>query len=481
MMKVFKYVAAVLTVTLAFSCEEFLNTPPESQLSLEGFWQTQSDAELGVAAIYDAAQKAFEQAYWYWGEFRGDNYIVNDRPSNDVQNTISNTLVNTTFGSDWSDLYVAIAHANIAIERIPDIADFSSKNDLLAQAHALRALLYFYAVRIWGDVPNVQAILTDLSGEVNKPRSNSDEVFDQIILPDLSTAESLIKTNRSQNLFSKGGVLALKAHVFGWPGNHQNYGTVRDAITELESLGYALETSENGWTNLFRGNGSSDEVVFWLAWNFAEDGNNGGHAQFAGFTPNIVPPETLEEKWQTAIPGDFRIPVSATFDVEIENVNEFPFLRIMSKFLGAFTDRDSQVAASEATDKDIPFFRLSGLLLLKAEAENYLNNGTAALELVNRIRTARGLPTLTEGVDVNSGDQTAMRDLILDERQFELLGEGHRFWDLVRNGVAVEVMSKVMDITGTVANGLDQESKVLWPIHQNVLNRNPNIDQNEGY
>lgn len=469
----------LLSLGLA-SCDEFLDTPPKSQLSLQSFWNTETDAQLGVAAIYDALQNAFEQEFWYWGELRGDNYILNDRPGSDTQDAITNNLTNTTQGSDWTDIYIAIAHANAAIENIPQIEAFTSQNDLLAQAYALRALTYFYAVRIWGDVPNIQAIVSDLSGDINQPRAPVTEIYNQIILPDIQQAETLIKTSRSRNFISRGAVLALKAHVYAWPGAHQDRALARDAITELESLGYALETTEAGWSNIFRGNGTSSEIIFWLAWNFSEDGANGGHAQFAGFTPDKVPAESLEEKWQNTIPGDFRILQSAAFDIEIENINEFPFLRILSKFLGVFTDRDAQVNASNNNDKDLPFFRYSGLLLLKAELENYLGNGTAALELVNRVRTARGLPLLSDGVDVNAADQTAMRNLILDERQFELMGEGQRFWDLVRNGVAVEVMSQLTDLQGN-PNGLDRESRILWPISQNVMNRNPNIEQNDAY
>ena len=193
-----------------------------------------------------------------------------------------------------------------------------------------------------------------------------------------------------------------------------------------------------------------------------------------------MPAETLEAKWENAIPGDFRILNTGAFDIEITDPDEFPFLRILTKFLGVFTDRNAQQTATITNDKDIPIYRLSELILLKAEAQNYLGNGPDALDLLNDIRTARTLPLLVDGSDVDSNDQIAMRNLILNERQFELMGEGHRFWDLVRNGVAVQVMSQVTDLQGN-PNGLNDEDKILWPINQNVLNRNPNIEQNEAY
>tara|TARA_R110000822_G_scaffold78371_4_gene187740 strand:- start:1 stop:216 length:216 start_codon:yes stop_codon:yes gene_type:complete len=71
-MKPFKYLLLVFLVLLS-SCEDFLDAESESQISLTAFWKTRSDAELGVAAIYDAAQKALETNFWIWGEIRGDN------------------------------------------------------------------------------------------------------------------------------------------------------------------------------------------------------------------------------------------------------------------------------------------------------------------------------------------------------------------------------------------------------------------------
>lgn len=475
------YKLTILVVILLWSCDDFLDTPPESQIGLSDFWQSGTDAELGVAAIYDELQNAFQSNFWVWGEVRGDSYTLNDRPSSDSQDQLSNNLQIGTNGSDWSDLYAAIAAANVAIQRIQEIPDFSNKNDLLAQSYAIRALCYFYAVRVWGEVPKVTALVDDISGDINIARSPQSEIYNEIILPDLQQAEALIQTPTSKNFISLGSILALKAHVYAWPGPHQNYQTALNAINQLETLGYSLETTPEGWANIFPGE-SSNEIIFWLAWNFAEDGGNGGHGQFAGFTPDKVPAEALEDKWSAAIPGDFRILESAAFDIEIADPTaEFPFLRILTKFFGVFDDRNAQADATANNDYDIPFFRLSGLILLKAELQNYLNDGPGALSSINRIRTARGLPNLVDGTDITSGDQTAMRDLILDERQFELMGEGQRFWDLVRNGVAVEVMSEVDDIVTGTPNGLDREIEILWPVSQNVLNRNPSIEQNEAY
>src|SRR5690606_12912292 len=118
-MKTYKYIF-ILVMVFFSSCEEFLDEPQTSQLSLSQFWNSSNDAELGVAAIYHAAQTVFEQNYWRWGEFRADNFVKNDRPSADNQQLVDNGLTVNTAGNDWSGIYSAIATTNIAIRRIPE-------------------------------------------------------------------------------------------------------------------------------------------------------------------------------------------------------------------------------------------------------------------------------------------------------------------------------------------------------------------------
>lgn len=464
-----KYIL-VIFVVLFSSCEKFLDTPQKSQLNLSSFWNTQSDAELGVAAIYNASQEAFEVDFWRWGELRADNFTNNDRPSPDYLQLVSNQLTVTTAGNDWSNIYTAIAIANTAIKQIPNIPNFATKNQLLAESLALRSLLYFYAVRVWGDVPKITLPIDGLNQELNLPRSSVAEIYKDIILADLDRAEKLMTVNRSLNNFSLGAILALKAHVYMWPGSHQNFTIARDAITKLESFGYSLETNKIGWIDIFRGNQKNNEIVFAIAWNFNEDGGNSGVGQFTSATPMVVPSEALEQKWRREIPDDFRILETAAFDVEIIPRVEFPYLRVLTKYTpNRFVQRDLQGSWSSTNDKDIIFFRLSGLFLLKAEAENYLNNPAQAIALINRVRTARGLKLVSSTIT----DKSTIRDIILNDMQFEQMGEGQRYWDIVRNNVVLNIMQPI--------NGMSDPKRILWPISQNVLNRNSKIVQNPGY
>ena len=116
--------------------------------------------------------------------------------------------------------------------------------------------------------------------------------------------------------------------------------------------------------------------------------------------------------------------------------------------------------------------------MLKAEALTGLNRLTEAAAEVNRIRTRVSLPDLPASA---SADQSSMRSAILKERRLELAQEAQRWDDLVRYGEVVNVMNNLNEIdlrTGSATQYLMDESKILLPIPQEELDRNPNLQPN---
>src|SRR5699024_9500920 len=100
-----------------------------------------------------------------------------------------------------------------------------------------------------------------------------------------------------------------------------------------------------------------------------------------------------------------------------------------------------------------------------------LNQPEEALELLNPIRRRAGLVDLDKSsAEDMYGD---LRSAILHERSVELCFEGHRWFDLLRTESAISVMKPL--------NGLSNEKNLVWPIHENDIHRNPNIEQNEFY
>src|SRR5690606_23090802 len=108
---------------------------------------------------------------------------------------------------------------------------------------------------------------------------------------------------------------------------------------------------------------------------------------------------------------------------------------------------------------------------LKAEAHANLNEPDLALPLLNQIRRRAGLGSLdlSEATSLYGDLESA----VLHERAVELCYEGHRWFDLVRTGRVVEVMGPI--------NSISDSRNFVSPIHEDIINRNPNIEQNEFY
>jgi hypothetical protein len=113
--------------------------------------------------------------------------------------------------------------------------------------------------------------------------------------------------------------------------------------------------------------------------------------------------------------------------------------------------------------------RLADIILLQAEAKNELNDLVGATLDLNTIRRRALL------VDTKATSQEQLRDSIANERRLELAFEGHRWLDLKRSGKAVEKLNNLS------LNYNMTTEKLLFPIPQNELDRNPKLTQNPGY
>ncbi|ANW95846.1 hypothetical protein AXE80_05925 [Wenyingzhuangia fucanilytica] len=491
---------SVLALGFASSCESVLEVEPQSQLSDQAFWNTNQDAQLGVAAIYDAMQNAYKDKKFYWGEFRADNYIDSDKPQPITQDLINNNLTPQSDEAHlrWADFYAMIFRANLAIEKIPSIPQFNTQ--LLGEAYALRAYAYFDAYRVWGGVPLFTKAKLTYDDNSIKPRATAQEVLD-LVLADLEKADENLTEISSRFQFSKTSLLAFKAKVFMYLKRYQE---ANDLIDELiDSKQFSLTTSRKDWRNLFLndearfpGEGEEGpELIMSLRYDFEEDGNRASGVYsifFQGVPSYWVAPEVVnlwESKfptdsiaWVTKYPGvpPHVVDVNEDSGEETKRYGDYRYYESIAAPGQLAEDlRISKYAKSNISpsidDTDIILFRYADMLLLKAEALNQLNRQSEALDLVDEVRAARELPLINTGTTpdvVNVTDKDEVENFILDERRLELIAEGTRWWDLVRTDKAVDIMGP--------KNGLTDET-IIWPIwFRNIIN-NPKLEQNEAY
>jgi hypothetical protein len=105
---------------------------------------------------------------------------------------------------------------------------------------------------------------------------------------------------------------------------------------------------------------------------------------------------------------------------------------------------------------------------MAAEANNRGSiDDTKALDYLNQVRER----AFGDSSHNSSATGAALTDAILDERRFELLGEGHRFFDLVRTGRAAQAIE-----------GFVPGKHELFPIpFQEIQFSAGNWDQNPNY
>ncbi|PID93147.1 MAG: RagB/SusD family nutrient uptake outer membrane protein [Bacteroidetes bacterium] len=434
--------------------EDFLDKDPISSFSAQGFYKTEGDAKAGVNGVYDALQGALRTNFAYWGEGRAD--AVNSYHSGNPQMLLENTLNKTISSASWNGLYSVISRANYAIKYVPEIykADDEGGLQLLAQARAIRALAYFYCVRVWGDVPLITEPYESTSQNLFVERNDQETVLDQIEADLLYATVNCRKSfggDADRIFFTQGGAYGLLTQVYMWRHKYQE---AIDAAREvLDNSLYSL-VPISSWTKIFA-SGYSEESIFELGYNEVQ--TNSLRVLYAlGSDSDYFPSKKFRNSFET---GDLR--QSLIYD----QTQRYP--KMVWKFFGkGFNDE-----SPDPSDNNIVLIRLADIMLLKAEAHNKLGETGAALELLNAIRIRAGLQAFTAQDAIDSyGD---LESAILHERFIELCFEGHRWFDLVRTGKAIEVMNPL--------NGLSDEANLVWPIFEDALNRNPNLVQNPFY
>ena len=136
-------------------------------------------------------------------------------------------------------------------------------------------------------------------------------------------------------------------------------------------------------------------------------------------------------------------------------------------------------------DADAVLYRLAGVYLMMAEVEN-MQGGDVA-KYINFVRErAYGKAWDKAKYGYENADFTTNELAILHEKDKEMLGEGQRWWDVLRmtltKGGKPLVFCTEGSVDGTpILNEATEAYKVLWPIETEMLNKDPKLEQTPGY
>lgn len=486
-LKSLQYILALCLMAYAMvSCKK-LDTQPITSYSPGNFWKEPSQASAALNGAYTLLQAAVNQEFVYYGEGRADNLSLLLENNVSSINVINNRLDPSMSYADWSNFYQVIKQANLIIKNLPEMKDkniYTSTSAstteykrVLGQAYGLRALCYFYMVRIWGGVPLVTEPVTN-TGDINSfktPRADSLEIYKRIST-DLILARSMLPTSYTNNMqtramLTQGAIDALQTDYYMWRNNidsalitsarlvNTTGGSVNAnySLAELynANINYIADKSlidNSPYAKIFI-DGFSNESIFEVAYSNDESTTSGIYGIFGGL--NLAQFGISQKLVGSFDPNDLRYVASVLSD----------------KYVFKYFPKKNFDSATE-NDKDVIIYRLADIMLLRAEALNAKGQRANAFTLVNKIRERAGLPAIAATV-YNAYTVAQAQDVILDERQKELCFEGKRWFDLVRTGKAIAVMSTI--------NGLTDKENILWPISTTILRSNPLIEQNIFY
>jgi hypothetical protein len=510
------------------SCKKFLDTKPKDFVSPENFYNTEDDLNRALNGVYNRFIDTFGRLYQrgLWSYFVvSDEFFYTNVTTNNIR-VMQFDAAQIDITRLWEVSYEGINRANALLENVnKPIMDETRRNNIKGQALFLRAYYYFILVDLYGAVP-LKLNSTKSPDDPNIPQSTVAQIYEQIV-KDMKEAELLVNPitlNPSNELISKTGVQAILARVYltmaGAPLN--------DVSKYAEALVYADKVINSGlhslnpsYSQIFINHSQDITEPKECIWEIGMYGNHQNDISIAGSVgidngirctdPNIGESSgtmqatgrifrlfgtgDLRRDWAIA---PFFYTTNAT--TRITTQTNWTVTQVWERNIGKWRRSFETLIPKDRTynSTNFPVIRYSDVLLMKAEAENFVNNGptVAAYNAINQVRRrGYGLPVNTASVIADlptNFNQTTFLTQIQDERGRELCFEGLRKHDLIRWGIYLSNMASLITEVNTTAPTAQQlragsaarnitPRNVLFPIPLTELNVNPLVKQNTGW
>lgn len=468
-----------LIIIIMCGCsKDFIDYAPQDVATTDMMFQTEDDFLLAITGVYVALRDVYRDMYIF-SDLRGD-----DAWKEVIRGTASYYSDVFTLSPDenllhetWKGYYQAIYRSNFILDKI-DGVEVGNKEQIVNEVKFLRALSYFNLVRIFGDVPMIVNNIT-IEESYNFKRENIDLIYDEIIIPDLISAENLpvkygnndIGRPTSGAAKSLLGKVYLTIHEFEKAEN-KLFEVIR--LNEYELLDNYLDLFD------YTKDEHHKEYIFDIEYE------SGGLGMGSPWTDRFLPlsPELTAHLGQAGVGGEdfnpsneivkaFNDPNDIRFDITVDTLGGFyDDDGVFNKFIQAATYTKkyiTPISISNDSPANWKVIRFADVILMYAEALNENGFEEVAMEYLNMIRERAGA-FLYKGEF--SSDE--VRDLIYLERRLELSFEGHRWFDLVRTGKAYDMLKD---------KGM-KEYMTVFPIpltQIQVVNDDSVLWQNPGY
>lgn len=480
-----KIIVFAILALFAMSCDDFLDLEPISEETTAVAYTKASQIEAALTGAYET----FQSDAYIWNnvlftDVRSDNYYAGgDNPEMFEMDYLKITPTNSKVMQSWSNIYNGIQKANLVLDKIvgindPNLTD-ERRHQIIGEAYFLRAFHYFSLVKYFGGVPlSMHATESAKPEDVNLTRASVEQTY-ALIMSDLVKADSLLPDTYGNDASvnkaraTTGAANALAAKAAAQQGDFSGALAFIQKV-EMSDANYVLL---DDYAFLFDGNNYNNaESILEVQYLGGAEGNWGPQM--------CLPPTISGDTWRKFVTPSHNLidAYDAAGDVVRKNASIiFEAVDWVDEYWGnaaqssiPFAYKWKNAMGWSSTDR-LHLLRLGDILLLKAEALNETDQQGLALIELNKVRKRVNLAAL------NMTDQQELRTAILNERRLELAQEGHRWDDLARQDLLVTTMTNLVEIdlrTGQPTDYEMTEAKILLPIPQSELDRNPNLTPN---
>ena len=540
--------AACLACTLT-GCSDYLDILPMNEVVLENYWTEKGDITSVVNSCYESLENSdCLTRMGVWGELRSDNLRLGTNVPNEINEILKENLLPSNPMCNWARFYEAINRCNTVCHYAPEVQAIDPNYTLeemkanIAEATAIRALCYFYLIRTFRDVPYTTQPSIDDAQTYVIPATPFNAVLDSLITDLERVKGDAVRryyTDDSPNAYqnsskiTRWAIYALLADLYLWKGDWDNCIRYCDLVIDFKREQYKemLEREGNindialfgdipmilekpvgstvcgnAYNEIF-GVGNSFESIFELYFRTNQSQQNswvntyyGNNTNTMGrlSAPDFLCKDVAQGNNAVFKKTDGRVYEASELDNSRYAITKYVRSSVSFSNQNITKEADLNLASTRRSSGDANwiFYRLSDMLLIKAEAEIQKgeDNYPAAFMLINTVNkrandvTSSARSDTLKMVDYISS-KASMEELLLEERQREFMFEGKRWFDLVRiarrdgnNTRLVSLASrKYIENVNAIKIKLADPNIIYFPYAKNELKVNPLLVQNPAF
>jgi hypothetical protein len=512
------------------SCSNWLNLAPEDGVIRENFWKTKEEVNSAVIGCYASLLVPVQQMF-LWGELRADMVDNGAGPFNDYTQIMEGEISATNSVVNWSSFYTVINNCNMVLKFAPTVQGQDGTFTVQqlkayeAEALTLRALMYFYLVRSFRDVPLVLTASVTDDQNYSIPKTDGTLILDTLVrdlkIASANAPESYTSIAQNKSRITSWSAKTLLADIYLWQEKYTECNALCDEV--IASGQFTMFPVSKSRINISTDNGIVIDSVYVANGSDADrmfassyvDGNsvesifeipftiqktNPFYAMFGAANNQLIPKIDNVDGIIFPVP-QYETIMDAT---DIRGAGFSYNLGFIWKYVGPSRSGLDVRASSQYTTPWL-VYKYSDILLMKAEALNQLGLQSSgdpkaiykeAIANLQLVRSARNAVATPEYNFMDPVDGKALESSILDERAREFAYEGKRWYDVLRyakrDNYGGNNINYLITLAISSASPDRQQSLIskykdpkhnshYWPIFNTELEVNKALKQNEFY